>query len=105
MVAHGLIWCQNQAWRYELPTLSAFYGIVVRMFAGEVGKHKLPHIHVVTSGDQAVVALDGTVLEGSIPASKMKLLLAWMEIHKEDLEMNWIMLSNNEPHYKIDPLK
>jgi len=88
-----------------VPVLSAFYGIVVRMFAGEIGKHRLPHIHVETSGDQAVVGLDGTVLEGSISTSKMRILLAWMEIHKEDLEMNWKMLSNNDPHFKIDPLK
>lgn len=48
----------------------------------------MPHIHAEYSGDEVVVALDGTVLEGSIPKSKMKLLDAWMEIHCEDLEVN-----------------
>jgi hypothetical protein len=28
---------------------------------------------------------DGSVLEGSIPSSKMKLLQAWIEIHKDEL--------------------
>ncbi len=48
----------------------------------------MPHIHAEYSGDEVVVALDGTVWEGSIPKSKMKLLDAWMEIHREDLEAN-----------------
>jgi hypothetical protein len=35
----------------------------------------------------------------------MKLLLAWMEIHREELEANWKLLSENEPAFKIEPLK
>lgn len=47
----------------------------------------------------------GTVLEGEIPKSKMKLLEAWMEIYKEDLEANWTLLSNGEQFFRIEPLK
>ena len=52
-----------------------------------------------------MIALDGTVLEGSIPKGKMKLLEAWMEIHREDLEANWKLLSNGEQFFRIDPLR
>jgi len=89
----------------EMPILSVFYGIIVRMYFEPLGKHNLPHIHVEASGEEITIALDGTILAGSIPANKLRILLAWMEIHKEDLETNWKMLSNNEPHVKIDPLK
>ena len=51
------------------------------------------------------MALDGTVLEGSIPRNKMKLLLAWMEIHHDELEANWTLLSNGEQFFRIDPLQ
>lgn len=65
----------------------------------------MPHIHVEYSGDELVIALDGTVLEGEIPRGKMKLLDAWMEIHREELEANWTLLSNGEQFFRIDPLK
>lgn len=29
-----------------MPTLSMFYGIVIRMFAEGDAKHKFPHFHV-----------------------------------------------------------
>ena len=52
-----------------------------------------------------MVALDGTILEGEIPKNRMKLLEAWMVIHREDLEANWKLLSNDEQFFRIDPLK
>ncbi len=88
-----------------MPVLSMFYGIIIRMHKEIGGKHNLPHVHVEYAGDEAVVALDGTVLEGSIPKNKMKLLSAWMEIHYDDLYANWKLLSNGEQFFRIDPLK
>ena len=49
--------------------------------------------------------VDGTVLEGKLPKSQMKLVDAWMEIHKDDLAANWTLLSNGEQFFRIDPLK
>lgn len=88
-----------------MPVLSTFFGIIVRMYKENGGKHKMPHIHAEYSGDEVVVTLDGDVLEGGIPKSKMKLLDAWMEIHREDLEANWTLLSSGEQFFRIDPLK
>ena len=88
-----------------MPVLSTFYGIIVRMYKENGGKHNMPHIHAEYSGEEVVVALDGTVIEGAIPKAKMKLLDAWMEIHCEDLEVNWKLLSNGEQFFRIDPLK
>jgi hypothetical protein len=48
---------------------------------------------------------DGTVLEGNIPNSKMKLLQAWIELHKEELIADWELAASGEQPYKIDPLR
>lgn len=88
-----------------MPTICMFYGIIVRMYSEQKGKHNLPHIHAEFSGEEIVVALDGTVLEGSFPKGKLKLLLAWMEIHHDELEANWKLMSKGEPFFRIDPLK
>lgn len=88
-----------------MPVLSMFFGIIVRMCRELGGKHNLPHVHAEFSGDEVVVALDGTVLEESIPRNKMKLLLAWMEMHHDELVANWTLLSNGEQFFRIDPLQ
>ena len=88
-----------------MPVLSLFYGIIVRMHREIGAKHNKPHIHVEYSGDEVVVALDSEVLEGKIPRNKMQLVLAWMEIHREDLYANWRLLSDNEQFFRIEPLK
>lgn len=88
-----------------MPVLSVFYGIIVRMYKENDGKHKVPHIHVEYSGQEAVVALDGTLIEGKLPKNKMKLLDAWLVIHQEDLEANWNLLSKGEQFFRIEPLK
>jgi len=88
-----------------MPVLSLFYGIIVRMYKEVTGKHNKPHIHAEYSGEEVVISLDGEILEGAIPKSKMKLVEAWMEIHHDDLEANWKLLSNGEQFFKIEPLK
>ena len=88
-----------------MPILSMFYGIIVRMYREAGGKHNMPHIHAEYSGKEVVMSLDGEIIEGNFPKSKLKLLVAWIEIHRDDLEANWKLLQEGEQFYKIDPLK
>lgn len=78
-----------------MPALSMFYGIIVRMQSEKGGKHSKPHIH----------ALYGEVLEGKFPNRQLKMLLAWMTIHEDELYANWKMLSEGEGYFRIAPLK
>jgi len=48
---------------------------------------------------------EGRVLEGEIPSNKLKLVLAWIEIHKEELMANWELAKNGKMVFKIDGLK
>lgn len=88
-----------------MPTLCMFYGIIIRMYAESGGQHKRPHLHAAFSGQELVVDFSGEVIEGDLPKGKMKLLLAWIEIHRDELEANWQLLSEGEPAFKIEPLK
>ena len=51
----------------KMPVLSIFYGIIVRMYREQGGKHNMPHIHAEYSGEEIVMTLDGTILEGGFP--------------------------------------
>ena len=62
-------------------------------------------LHAEYQGQEVVVTFDGEVLEGSIPSTKLKLAVAWAEIHKEDLEANWKLLSYGLECFKIEPLR
>lgn len=89
-----------------MPVISIFYGIVVIMYYYDTKQHHLPHIHVEYAEDKAVISIpDGIVLEGSLPANKLKLVLAWIEIHQEDLMQNWKLAVNGEKIFRLDPLK
>ena len=88
-----------------MPVLSMFYGIIIRMQSEKGGKHHVPYIHVICGDDESVFSLDGEKLEGTIQNSKMKLVAAWIEIHKEELKANWKLLEEGEPFFKIEPLR
>ncbi|MFZ1547590.1 MAG: DUF4160 domain-containing protein [Candidatus Nitrotoga sp.] len=89
-----------------MPSISMFYGLIVYMYFNDNRQHKLPHIHVKYQDDEVVVSIpDGTVLQGGIPNSKMKLLQAWIELHKEELMADWNLAVAGEQPYKIDPLR
>ena len=89
-----------------MPTISMFYGIIVRMYYFDTVQHNKPHIHVHYQDDSAVIEIpNGTLLEGKLPKQKMKLVEAWIEIHQEELIADWQLAINGESVFKIDPLR
>lgn len=83
-----------------------FYGIIVSMYFMDNRQHKLPHIHAKYQGQEVVVSIpDGLVLDGELPPAKMKLLLAWIELHKDELMADWELAVAGQQPYKIDPLR
>ncbi len=89
-----------------MPIISMFYGIIVAMYFLDNKKHKMPHIHVKYQDNEAVISIpDAELLEGQLPGNKLKLVMAWIEIHRDELMANWELASKGENPYKIDPLK
>ena len=89
-----------------MPVISTFYGIVILMFYFDDRRHHRPHIHAQYGESEAVVSInDGDVLEGDFPKSKMKLVQAWIEIHKDELIRNWRLAVKGEQLSKIEPLR
>lgn len=89
-----------------MPAISLFYGIIIYMFSFDDKKHHRPHIHAHYGEQSSVIAIDdGEVLQGKLPKKKMKLVQAWIEIHKEDLKADWELAINGQELFKIDPLK
>ena len=89
-----------------MPVISLFQGLIIYMFYLDNKQHKLPHIHVKYNDQNAVYSIpDGNLLEGSLPSAKEKLILAWIELRKEDLMADWQLAVSGQNIFKIDPLK
>jgi hypothetical protein len=88
-----------------MPTISMFYGIIIRMYCSPA-EHNPPHIHAYYQDYKAVVdIMNCEISEGEIPPKQKKLVLAWVEIHKEELLADWNLASNGELPFPIEPLK
>lgn len=82
-----------------------FYGILIRMFFRDTDKHHVPHIHADYQGEVGVFSIiDGTLLTGSLPIKKQKLVIAWIEIHQDDLLADWELASNGRNPFPIKGL-
>ncbi len=89
-----------------MPVISLFQGLIIYMFYLDNKQHNLPHIHVKYNDQNAVYSIpDGDLLEGSLPAAKQKLILAWIELRKEDLMADWQLAIAGQTIFKIEPLK
>ena len=89
-----------------MPAISMFYGIIIYMYFLDNRQHKMPHIHVSYQEQEVIVAIpDGEVIEGGIPSAKMKLLQAWIELHKDELMADWQLAVSGQLPYKIEPLR
>jgi len=68
--------------------------------------HQLPHIHVQYQSNNAIVDIEsGNITEGRLPIRYLRLVQAWVEIHKDDLYANWELCLNGEEPFKIMPLQ
>ena len=89
-----------------MPVLSMFYGIVIRMYFFDDKQHHLPHVHAEYAGEQAVFSIEeGELLAGAIPNKQIRLVQAWIEIHREELKADWQLAVNGEEVFRIEPLK
>ena len=86
-----------------MPAISMFYGVIIRMFNS--GEHNPPHFHATYQGYNAVFNLDGELTDGDMPRKQIKLISAWAVIHKDELLANWELAINEQPLYKIAPLR
>ena len=47
---------------------------------------------------------DGEILAGNLPRKQLRLVQAWIELHRDELQADWELARSGEQPYKIDPL-
>jgi Domain of unknown function (DUF4160) len=88
-----------------MPTISMFYGIIIRMYYAP-GEHNPPHFHAYYGEYKATFLIDSLELkEGELPKRQIRLVQAWAEIHREELNADWKLAMNGEEPCRIAPLQ
>ncbi len=86
-----------------MPRISSFYGIVIRMYWDE-RDHPVAHFHADYAGHLASVALDGTLLGGTLPPRALAMVRDWARLHQDELRANWGRARAHEQLDRIEPL-
>ena len=47
----------------------------------------------------------GSVFDGRLPPKQLKMVQAWIKIHKEDLFVDWELAVNGDELFRIAPLQ
>lgn len=85
-----------------MPEVSLFFGIRVTMYYDD---HNPPHFHAEYNGQKVLVdIIKCRVLRGQFPSRQLKFVLAWTEIHRDELMQDWELAKDNLPLIKIAPL-
>jgi hypothetical protein len=86
-----------------VPTISRFFGIVIAMFFDD---HGPPHFHARHADGSAKIRIDSVeVIDSSLGRRQMRLVLAWAELHQEELLENWRLARAGETLNEIEPLR
>ena len=85
-----------------LPLVSEFYGIRIYMYWAD---HMPPHFHAEYGEFSVQIHIeDAVVLKGIFPGKQLKLVLAWCEVHQDELINNWKSAERNGSIVPIEPL-
>lgn len=85
-----------------MPTISAFYGILIQMFWRD---HGPPHFHALYAEFEAQIDIRNLkVMEGSLPKRALALVLEWASEHQTELMEDWDLCGRMQTPKKIAPL-
>jgi len=85
-----------------VPAISAFFGILIRMFYNE---HTPPHFHAEYQGERASFDFGGNVIAGEFRSRTARRLVAeWALLHRAELEGDWERARTGMPLFYIEPL-
>ena len=71
--------------------------------AGE--RHSTPHFHARYGEYRATFSIaTGDILAGSLPRAQQRVVQAWVELRRSELEIAWAALVSGRSPSKIDPI-
>ena len=88
-----------------MPVISHFFGIIVRMYFNDDESHHAPHFHVKYGEYEASFDFDGKLIAGNFPKKQTKYVVAWADIHRDELSALWEIMQTEDQYFKIKGLE
>ncbi len=85
-----------------MPEISSFYGLIILM---NFRDHAPPHFHVWYGEYKVIVTIKEGIVKGEMPQRALKMVFAWLKLHKMELLEDWEYSQKGEELKKIEPLK
>ncbi|MCA1681020.1 MAG: DUF4160 domain-containing protein [Actinobacteria bacterium] len=86
-----------------MPAISRFFGIVIAMYFDD---HGPPHFHARHADGTAKVRIDTLeVIESTLGRRQLRFVLAWAELHQDELTENWRRARTGEILQPVEPLR
>lgn len=88
-----------------MPTISMFYGLIIRMYYAPT-EHPPPHFHAYYGKLKATVNIQTCeIIQSDLPRRQERLVIAWSELHQDELMADWELVMNGEEPFKVQPLR
>jgi len=86
-----------------MPEISRFFGIIIAIYYDD---HNPPHFHARYGGQKVSIEIQTLkILDGEISPRALGLVIECATLHKKELVEVWELAKNNQPPFKIEPLK
>ncbi len=85
-----------------MPQISFFYGIVILM---NFSDHTPAHFHAWYGEYKAIINIKDGLVKGEMPARALKMILEWLDTHRDELLENWEKAQVGQQLDKIEPLR
>lgn len=84
-----------------MPQISDFYGILIWI---NYNDHMPPHFHAWYGEYKMIVNIKDGVVKGEMPGRALRMILEWLDLHRDELMDNWNRAQQGAPLLKIAPL-
>lgn len=86
-----------------MPEISRFYGITIHIYYDD---HNPPHFHAYYGKHEAIFSIQTLeLIEGNLPKRAVILVLEWAMMNRNELLVDWDLVSKQLMPKKIKPLR
>ncbi|MBZ0127195.1 MAG: phage integrase N-terminal SAM-like domain-containing protein [Rhodocyclaceae bacterium] len=90
----------------DIRLIAAFYGVLVAFTAARVRRDMAPFVVALCeSAEAGIDVATNQLLYGRLPANKLLLVNAWIELHREELLASWQAGRLTGEYVKVEPLR
>jgi len=89
-----------------MPTIASFENVDIKMQKEGGAQHKKPHIHAYYGEHSASFDIEtGDLIVGSFPLRETRLVQGWIELRRDELNIEWKTLEAGGKWFTIAGLR